>query len=219
MAASAIEISNRALGRIGIDQLIESFDDPNPRARECRLHYEPCRDEVLQDFPWNFAQRCVALAPTADVSVPGWGYSYNYPADCVKVSRITGAGGQRLGGFAGLLNTEIMNYDAVLPRKIPFQVMAHPTIDGKRIILTDVPQAYAWFTTEVTDPSQFPPLFRSAVAWRMAMELALAMRAATALYNNAAQQYGWAVSQAQVGSLAEETPDRYPDSPSVAARL
>lgn len=216
MAASAIEISNRALGRIGIDQLIESFDDPNNRARECRLHYAPCRDEVLQDFPWNFAQRCVALAPTADVTIPGWLYAYNYPADCVKISRVTNAGGQRVLGF---VSSEILNYDVLLPSKSPFQVMAHPTIDGKRIILTDVPQAYAWFTTEVTDPSQFPPLFRSAVAWRMAMELALAMRAATALYNNAAQQYGWSVSQAQVGSLAEETPDRYPDSQSVAARL
>lgn len=216
MASTAIEISNRALGRIGIDQLIESFDDPNNRARECRLHYEPCRDEVLQDFPWNFAQRCVALALAADVAIPGWAYAYRYPAECLKVSRVTGAEGQRAGRWMG---ADICNYDALFPYKAPFQVMSDPTIDGKRIILTDVPLAYAWFTTPVTDPSQFPPLFRSALAWRMAMELALAMRAATALYNNAAQQYGWAVSQAQVGSLAEETPDRYPDSPSVSARL
>lgn len=217
MASSEIEISNRALGRIGIDQLIESMDDPNNRARNCKLQYEPCRDEVLQDFPWNFAQTCVALALVADVTVPGWAYVYRYPATCMKVHRVTGPQGQRMQGLANLAY-EVWNYDVLLPGKQPFAVMADPVNAGARIIVSDVEFASAWFTMKVTDPSQFSALFRSALAWRIAMELALSLRAAANLYNNAAQQYGWATSQAQVHSLGEEVTDRAPVSAAVSAR-
>lgn len=216
MASSEVEISNRALGRIGIDQLIESLDDPNNRARECRLHYGPCRDEVLQDFPWNFAQSCVALAPAADITIPGWPYVYRYPAACHKVNAITTAAGQRIS-FQGAA-VEIWDYNALLPSRMPFSVMADPTLDGGKIIVCDIPEAYAWFTKRITDPSQTSPLFRSAVAWRMAMELALSLRANKSYLDIATNQYGWTVSQAQVGSLNEERPDRQPDSASVAAR-
>jgi len=217
MPTSEVEICNRAIGRVGVDQLIESLDDPNNRARNAKLQYEPCRDEVLADFPWNFAQSCVALALVADVEMPGWAYAYRYPANSLKVHRVTGQEGQRLQGLSNW-TCEVWNYDVLLPNKQPFSVMADPVNAGAKLIVTDVPLAYAWFTYKVTDPSQFSPLFRSALAWRIAMELALSLRASPQLYNNAANQYGWAVSQAQVLSLGEETPDAQPASPAVQAR-
>lgn len=217
MATSEVEICNRAIGRVGVDQLIESLDDPNNRARNCKLQYEPCRDEVLSDFPWNFAQACVALALVANVSVPGWRYVYRYPNACMKAHRVTGPDGTRMQGLANW-PYEVWDYDVLLPGKQPFAIMADPVNAGAKIIVSDEPLAYAWFTTKVTDPSQFSALFRSALAWRIAMELALSLRAAANLYNNAAQQYGWAVSQAQAHSLGEETTDRPPVSASVAAR-
>ena len=217
MPTSEVEICNRAIGRIGIDQLIESLDDSNNRARNCKLQYEPCRDEVLEDFPFNFAQTCVALSLVAGVEVPGWRYVYRYPANCMKVHRVTGPEGQRIQGLSSW-TWDVWNYDVLLPNRQPFSVMADPINAGAKIIVTDVELAYAWFTAKITDPSQFSSLFRSALAWRLAMELALSLRAAPNLYNNASQQYGWAVSQAQVKSLNEETPDRQPTSPSVQAR-
>lgn len=217
MPTSEVEICNRAIGRVGVDQLIESLDDPNNRARNCKLQYEPCRDEVMADFPWNFAQTSVALALVANVTVPGWGYVYRYPANCYKVHRVTGPEGMRMQGMAAW-TPEVWNYDLIFPNRMPFSVMADPVNAGAKIIVSDVELAYAWFTSKVTDPSMFSPLFRSALAWRIAMELALSLRAAPNLYNNAANQYGWAVSQAQVLSLGEEAPDRQPNSPSVQAR-
>jgi hypothetical protein len=217
MATSVIEISNRALGRIGISQLIESLDDPNDRARQCRLAYEPCRDEVLQDFPWNFAQSSVSLSLVSGVTVPGWQYAYRYPDACLKVHRVTDQSGARVASL-GVFGRDVWDYDSLIPMKTPFQVMADPATDGARLLVTDMPLAVAWFTHEITDPSQFSPLFRSALAWRMAMELALSLKATPALYNNAANQYGWAVSQAQVGSLGEEQVDRYPQSAAVTVR-
>jgi hypothetical protein len=215
--ASVIEICNRALGRIGIDQLIESLDDPNPRARNCKLQYEPCRDEVLQDFPWNFAQTCIALSLVSDVTLPGWTYAYRYPANALKVHRVGDESGIRISSSRGLA-WEIFNYDLLLPGKAPFMVMADPVTDGGKLIASDVELAYAWYTTKVTDPSQFSPLFRSALGWRVAMELALSTKASVPLYNNAASQYGFAVSQAQVVSLGEETSDKEAQSGSVMAR-
>lgn len=217
MATSEIEICNRALGRIGIDQLIESFDDPNTRARQCRLSYEPCRNEVLSDFAWNFAQTCVALAPVSGVTVPGWGYVYRYPDACMKVHRITDATGARVQGQPWAA-ADVWNYEIILPGRMPFSVMADPATAGAKIIVSDIPEAYAWFTQEIADPSQFSALFRSALAWRVAMELSLSLKAAPNLYNNAANQYGWAVSQAQVLSLGEDRPDPYPQSAAVRAR-
>lgn len=217
MPTSEVEICNRAIGRVGVDQLIESLEDPNNRARNCKLQYEPCRDEVLADFPWNFAQTCIALAPVANLTIPGWRHVYRYPADCVQVHRVTGPEGQRLLGVNWAY--DVWNYDVMMPTRNPFSVMNDPTTAGAKIIVTDVDTAFAWYTAKVTSPGQFSELFRSALAWRIAMELALSLRANNNLYNNAAQQYGWSVSQAQVHSLGEETTDRQPMPAAVQARF
>lgn len=218
MATSEVEISNRALGRIGISQLIEDLDDPNDRARQCRLQYGPCRDEVLEDFPFNFAQTFVQLSVVAEVEIPGFDYVYRYPAGCMKVHRVTDETGGRLQRTT-IWSREVFNYDLLIPTKIPFQVMADPVTDGAKIIVTDLPDAYAWFTRKVTDPSQFSALFRSALAWRMAMELALSLRVDPRLYQTAQNQYIWAVSQAQALAMNEARPDKQPESPAVQVRL
>ena len=215
MATSDIEVCNRALARVGVDQLIEDFDDPNNRARQCRLAFGPCRDEVLQDFPWNFAQRCVALSLASGVEIPGWTYAYLYPADCMKVHAVTDIRGAR---NRGVVYTEIWNYDILLPARMPFMVMSHPTIENARILLTDQVEAFAWYTQETDDLSIWSPLARSALSWKIAGELALALKADARLSQNASNAYTAAVSTAQAGSLNEERADKYPQSPGISAR-
>jgi hypothetical protein len=55
-------------------------------------------------------------------------------------------------------------------------------------------------------------------AWKLAAELSGPLRVEARLRQYAEQTYLWALSQAQAGSLNEEYPDPYPDSPSVAVR-
>lgn len=217
MATSAIEVCNRALARVGVDQLIEDFDDPNNRARQCRLAFEPCRDEVLQDFPWNFAQKSVALAVAANVTVPGWGYAYLYPADCVQVHAITSVHGMR--NVAAVSCYEIWNYDALGQARMPFAVMSHPSIESARILVTDQIEAYAWYTQKTDDLAIWSPLARSALSWKIAGELALALKADARLSQNAGQAYTAAASMAQAGSLNEMRPDPQPQSAAITARL
>lgn len=218
--ASEVGICNKALSRLGIDQMIESLDDPNTRARQCKLHYEETRDEVLADFPWNFAQVAVALSLVSGVSVPGWSYAYRYPSDCLRAQVVTTQDGARLPVSSAFLSWDIWDYQSQFPidGRIPFRIMADPVTAGARILLTDIEDAYLWYTRRVTEPNQMPPLFRSALAWRLASEVALGVKADGRLHQNAMEKYLWAVSQGQAHSLNEERPDRARSSPSIQAR-
>lgn len=213
--ATEVEICNRALSRIGVDDLIEDLLDPSPQANACRQHYEPCRDELLQDFPWNFAQKVVALAPVTGVTIPGYEHVYRYPTDCLRAQVVTDKGGTRLPYEVNRF--DIWDYQRI-DRRMPFRIMADPNTAGARILVTDMPEAYLWLTGRVTDPNQMTGLFRSALAWKLAAELALALRTNTALYQNAAREMQLTVSIAQCGSLNEERPDPEASSPTVQAR-
>lgn len=217
--ASPIEISNLALSRIGIDQLIESFNDPNNRAKQCLQHYDHCREEALQDFPWNFAQRVVPLALVAGVTVPGYQYVYRYPVTALKVHGLTtDAGGRVLTNRLAYYMGEDCREALPESLRYPFRVMADPVTVGARIIVTDLDLAYLWYTDNVADVNQMTPLFRSALAWKMASEIALGLRAETRLHTNAVQQYAWVVSQAQAHSHGETAPDPEPTPAAIAAR-
>lgn len=213
--ASEIEICNRALSRISINSLIADMTEASPQAQACSQHYAACRDEALEDAPWNFAQKVEALAEVSGVTVPGWGYVYRYPTDCLKASVLTDESGQRLP--LQVCSRDVWDY-AAFSRRVPFVVMADPVTAGARIICTDQPQAYLWYTTRVTDPNQMSTLFRSALAWKLGGELALVLRADTRLAQTAMQQYMAEVSRAQAGTLNEAQPDEPPSSPTIQAR-
>ena len=216
--ASPVQVCNRALSRIGIDQLIEDLNDPNNRAQACLQHYDDCRIELLQDFPWGFAQKVVQLAEVADVTVPGWRYVYRYPIDCLRAQQVTDEAGGR--GATGNIFRDIWAYDlpGEMLMRIPFSVMADPVTAGARVIVTDLELAYLWYTADVTDINQFPPLARSALSWKIASEIALNLRADTRLQQNAIQQYAWVVSQAQVGTQQEGTADKTPTPDTIRVR-
>jgi hypothetical protein len=213
--ASEVEICNRALSRIGVSELIEDLLDPTVAANACNQHYASCRDEALEDFAWNFAQEVVPLALVSGVTVPGYAYVYRYPTNCLKARVVTDESGQRLP--AQVCRSDIWEFD-YLTHRAAFRVMSDPVTDGARIIVTDMADAYLWFTKRVTDPNQFTALFRSALAWKIAPEIALLMRADARLSQNAAQQYRIEVSLAQASSLNEEVHDPQPESPSIQAR-
>lgn len=216
--ASPVQLCNRALSRIGIDQLIEDLTDPTARARACLQHYDDCRLEMLQDFPWGFAQKVVQLAEVAGVTVPGWKYAYRYPSDCLRAQQVTDEAGGR--GATGNIFRDIWAYDlpGEMLTRLPFAVMADPLTDGARILVTDLEAAYLWYTADVVDVSQYPPLARSALSWKLAAELALVLRADARLQQNAIQQYAWVVSQAQVGTQQEGVSDKTPTPDTIRVR-
>lgn len=213
-----VQICNLALGRIGVNQYIEDIDDPNDRARACKQFYDLCRQQALQDFPWNFARSVVALAELTTDPPPGWAYVYRYPADCLQVRALCDEAGN---GMRSSLNAVVRSWDEwtmMASARYPWQVQADPNDLGSRLIATDLEDAYCWYTVDVTEPNQFSPLFASALAWRLAAELAGALRADARLRDAAEQQYAYIQSKAAAGSLNEEQADRMPESPSILAR-
>jgi hypothetical protein len=175
MASSDVQICNLALSRVA-QASIASLTETSPPARQCRVHYEPARDTVLRAFDWPFARARVALANVGLGLVTEWAYRYQLPADCLAVRRV--------GPF---------DRHAA---PVPFET------EGATV-LTDLSEATLVYTQRITDSTRFDPLFADALAWRLAMDLALPLKVDRALRSEAAQGYQTAISAAEAAAANE----------------
>lgn len=211
--SSEVEVCNVALGRLGIDQFIENLDEANTRARTCKNFYAPTRDLVLEDFPWDFAQKCIALAEVAGDPPPGWAVQYSVPSDCLRAQAIV----QNSNLPAGEWNFgPYWHYDR-LPYRVPWRIIASAT-PPQRLIITHLEEAYLWYTAKITDVNQFSALFRSQLAWRLAADMALTLKANVDLALNAGKMYVAEGSRAATLSISQRSDGDAPDSPSITAR-
>jgi hypothetical protein len=140
---SEIDIANLALMQIG-DQVITSFADGNTRANVVKAFYPVARDAVLEEHPWNFAEKRVALAQVAG-ETPAWefGYFYQLPSDCIRVRKI---------------NESDPEY--------PYRV-------EEDRLLTDLTSVKLLYTKRVVDPNKFSPLFITALMYKLASMIAM----------------------------------------------
>jgi hypothetical protein len=202
--SSNVEICNVALSRIGIDQYIEDLNDPKPSAVSCNLHLPLCRRAMLADFFWPFAATVRQLAIVDSVEVPGWAFVYRYPVDCLQAHEITNEGGSRIFFW------EQYDYDPMI--RVPFKVLSDPDTVGAQIIATDMDEAWLWYTKDVNDPNQLTPLFRDALSWRIASEIALALRADAQRARYAGEMARQSLNVAQAHALNDNN-DRTPALP------
>ena len=82
--ASAVQICNLALAKIGEEQ-ITSLTDNSKAARRCNLVYEPMRDVVLRSHLWNFAIKRVALATSGDAPAYEYTTKFALPTDFLRL--------------------------------------------------------------------------------------------------------------------------------------
>jgi hypothetical protein len=197
--SSDIEICNLALSRVAVTQAIASFTERSKEAEQCRVLYSHLRELVLQEFPWPFAESIVALASLGSPA-PGWAFRYRYPADCLKIRNIVQP------GFRRALNSDM---------EIPYQIGYDA---GGRVIHTDQPEAACRFTFKVEDSTFFDPQFADALAWRLAMDLALPLASKPDLQQFAAQQYQMALTLAEGSAFQESQSDPEPESEFVTVR-
>lgn len=197
--SSDIEICNVALSRVAHTQPIVSFTEHSKAAELCAVLFAPLRDLVLSAFPWPFAE---SIAYLADIGTPapGWAYRYRYPGDCLRVREIIQPGQRRS-----------LSADMQIPYKIGYDV-------GGKVIHTDQPDAGVRFTFRVQDSTFFDPQFADALAWRLAMDLALPLSSKPDLQQFAAQQYQLALTVAEGAAFEESQDDPEPDSEFVSVR-
>ncbi|EMJ5971364.1 hypothetical protein GWI96_05725 [Proteus sp. G4380] len=192
--ASEIEICNIALSRIGNSRSINSMTEASKEAVQCNLHYAQCRDSVLADFPWNFATKKVALANTNNPP-PNWTYAYRYPNDCLKAIGIVEP------------HQKYRRPDTA----IHFHVGSDENGTG-RLIFTDHPSAWLEYVARITDVNMFDALFKDALAWRLAAELARPLASNAGIGGEALQIYQGVIKSAAAHSLSESAePTDYMD--------
>lgn len=152
MALSTVQICNMALGNVGASS-IESLAQNDAAGRQCRTYFDHCRKMTLEAFPWRFASRLVTLAEDSDdAPTLRWNYRYQYPANCIKV--------QYLENPAG-------------PDAPPVPFAVEQDLDGiHRTIVTNLADATAVITADITDPGLFTSHFVDTLAHLLASKIA-----------------------------------------------
>lgn len=204
--ASVIDICNMALSRIGNSQRINALDEASIQAEQCSLFYEPARDFVLRDFAWGFATAFASLAEVATNPDPAYPHSYAVPTDCLKIRQIV---------------------NPVFPAwyGAPFDdCVRRPNVPGigyrvvGRVIATTVSPATLEYTQQVTNPELFDPMFVSALAWRLAGQIAPAVAKDAGVASTCEGMYRAEIAQAAAAMLNEGRTDTNFESSFITVR-
>src|SRR5690348_10305177 len=88
---SKISLANLACIKMGV-LTISSFDDGSEPARIIGLIYDQCREHLLEEHPWSFATKTVALSQLS-YTPPDFGdgasIAYALPADYLKAYMVS----------------------------------------------------------------------------------------------------------------------------------
>ncbi len=213
------EIANLALARVGVSQTITSLNEQTTLARICRRFYEFCRQHTLRAHPWGFASTVSAVAAVSGQTYPGWQYVYQYPNDALMVWAVADESGIRNGAsLAGWYDYDSRQAFIDWNQRYPFK-LALSTDRASRVLLSDIPSAYAYFTFDVSNTNLFPPDFVSALASRLAMEIGGPLSAKAELVNQAKVDFLFWSQNATAQNMNEQRDDRRPESESISCRV
>jgi hypothetical protein len=149
MAASAVEICNSALHKLGAAR-ITSLSDSTKAAILCNDQYDRLRKEVLRSHPWNFAIAHVALAAT--VNTPVWdrfSTEFLIPSDVLRI------------------------LDTNLPPGVEWEKGYN--IDGNSVIFCNTDNLKIKYIKDIQNTTRFDANFDEALALRIAADLAYSL--------------------------------------------
>lgn len=200
-ASSNVDISNQALAMIGQKPIL-SFADQNELARQCSRWYDPMRRELLESCDWSFARNSARLNliaavagfngnfpdwasvssssdsdPNHDTAFP-WAYVYKYPANVLYIHSVYALA----TGFG--MAEEFMGYNQVeyttwLQRMMKDYEIRRSRTTNQLVLCTNIPEAIAKYTRDITDTSQFTQKFCTALARRMAVMMVMPLNGDT----------------------------------------
>ena len=164
MVQTEVEICNMALSRIG-EYRIADLSDLSEEAQVCSLFYNQTRDEVLRDYPWNFATKRAELAPLSDPNLTPFEYKYQLPTDALNV--IT------------LIDVEGETYE---------DMDSEYLVEG-RAIHTNISPCGIRYTQKIEDPGLFDSAFVEAFVLKLASKIAFRITGDRNTEINMLQQY------------------------------
>jgi len=168
---SEVEICNLALGNIRAGS-INSLTEPSLQAQTCKLKYPFIRDRLLAEIPWSFNRKIRALS-VLTTEIFNWAYAYQYPVDCLKITRLIGAHEELANADADvvsrLLDSQLLPLKD-LRSQIPYEVF---NFDNNKIIGSNNSELRIDYAAKVTDPNLFSSDFILALSHLLAAEMAI----------------------------------------------
>lgn len=204
-----VDICNRALGLVGARATIASLNDPVQAAVQCKLHYTPMRRMLLRAAHWGFARRQVVLAQIGSLAAGTapypWLYKYAYPQDCLKVRYLIEPSPVPPSSLPTTGET-LLPYSG--SRRWSFLIGNDTDTGGnqQRMILTNLFQAAAVYTIDVTDTSIFDDLFSDALVAALASKLVIPLTGNVAMRQSFISEASAAVLNARVADGNEALP-------------
>ena len=163
--ASEIDVCNLALSHLVDTATIASLDPPegSAQAEHCARFYPIARDSMLEMHAWGFATRRARLALLAS-GWPEWNYAYAQPADALNIIAI-------------LPPSSSDDYSTGIPDSaggpyVPQPFSCEINEAGASVIYSDQADAVLRYSSTVSDPTRFSPLFTMALSWHLASMLA-----------------------------------------------
>ena len=220
MAASEVQLCNRALARIGQTSLIEEVHPAiadvaaelaDEITEQAALLYGPARDTVLRRVDWPFARVRVALAELPGETRDSWEYVYAAPApsSCLAIRYVVPEG------------IRTPRPDQVVPHAVEARVDAGTGDVVGKLILCDQEDAVLVYTTRVTNAAVFDPDFERALILLLAADLARAIvkgLEGARLADDLEQRYELVVRRAAAAALNEQVEDPDPTASFEASR-
>jgi hypothetical protein len=165
---------NAALGRIGYKMRVGSLLEGSDASKLALDIYSQTRDRQLCLKFWDFAERDTVLtlqktAPPGGYMPPNtwttafpilpWVYQYALPADYLQ--------------FRSLRPSPIFipEFD---PRPVEYRIANDTTVPGK-VLLCNLAGAILVYTAQITNPSEWKPLFTETLIAALARELSAAL--------------------------------------------
>ncbi len=192
---SKIEIINRALLKLG-EPPISSLNDA-AFGKSYELIYEDVKNLLLSSYPWRFAVATKRLARREQMY--GDKFMYQLPQDCLLLLKV----------FACSLK------DLTEPR--PYALQGYELADNCIISLID-DGVEVEYVRVIHDDTPFPPLFREAIAAKVAAELAMRIKHSLNLKQALENEFLTLVQQAELNNEITKDAELVPDNSWVLVR-
>ena len=190
--ASEAGICNAALQLVKHSKTITSLQQASKEANACEVVFEELRDTMLEMHVWNFAIRRVQLAALVSTPAFEWKYSYQLPADHLRVVSVN-ASTVGLGHAAYRIEGDTLSADAE--------------------------EVYLKYVARIVDPNLMTPTFRAALSKLLASRLAVALTQSPALSKELYAQFiDQDLPTAKSADALADQADQLPESEWVAVR-
>lgn len=203
MALIQTQICNMALSQLGVDKQI-IWGDGSKEAKICQLWYDVVRQEMLTEYPWDFAKVTVALSQTANTPPMNWIYQFAIPSDCLRMLRIL-----------------VPHTDH--PRsheRIPYESAAAANPDGSfsKVLNCNFPSPLLEYVQDVQDLSRWWPNALTAFSLSLGAKIGMSLTVLPELVKAIADAAKQAVLEAAADSMSQGNEGPEPESEFIAVR-